>query len=370
VSICHKKHFITYYKDINMNLHLALPLLLVSPIVAHDLDFLNTNHEGIVLDFLKGNRKLEDDLTTDISSQCFSTLERMNDNLVQPTAIYTSFGLDYGTNATAVETYDTACNERRGQTLTIDFVFGDECNSPVMIMLDVINYYQCLHQTYCTEGDVNAYANWIREGYANNAPSQPCGVSITVESDGGGGLEGDDFFGDDITDDALGDDFFGDERPDVPETCLNDMMQIFWNFDWKEEFDPAEYTGYTGDITALEVFTVLCESEAGRVVLVSTDNNNIKCTDPVLSSSPVCVAASCNDDDAETTINFIIQSEDSSEDSADNDDGCGSVTASIDDVSGGPSLKSSKSAKGSKSSKASKSVKGSKSSRSPLRKVV
>lgn len=113
------------------------------------------------------------------------------------------------------------------------------------------------------------------------------GATGTVESDG--------------VDEQQGDDPF--EVPDVLETYFENMLQIFLASDACEDFSPAEFTE---DSAALEGFTCLSESEAGRVVLRTTNYYNSRCAEPELSSSPVCVAASCNDDDAKVTINFIL----------------------------------------------------------------
>ena len=380
-----------------MNIHLtALFLLVVASVAvgtAHELNssnFNNHNNKGKAQheDFLKFDRKLQEDdlfILDFMSAQCLYGTAQMQGNVVPysegmqsadvPMGFFLVFLLiilqvdraslkdvtgesevpgdsrrklrfdnpechlfDFGTNATAVEAFSTACNGMGGQTLTINAYGSASC--------EVVSYFlrhpACLARGLCSKEDVSGFATFFA------TPTLPvedslCEYEVAVVSDGGN-EEGDS----DI------------QLPDVPGTCFADMVKttFLYNDVYEDimEYVIDESTGeFTGNNTALEIFTDLCESKDGRLIQASiykyyytpsntTSNNDYssECDRNVISSVPLCVAASCNDEHAELVLNVFLQ------DTFNNPDlPCQHVTMTIDGTSG----PSSKSTKGSKSSK-------------------
>ena len=397
-----------------MNVYLtALFLLLVAPVAARDLDFLNLNRKGKAHDFLKFNRNLEEgsggddedsggafpklvcwiasakvvqgdqDLQTMfyragdgagaalikriviIVASVIGTVrnnpgypierevetsvrEGLSETQVQGflyprRSLECSAGLyDFGTNATAVEAYDTACKERGGQTLTINAYGSATCAISYFL-----RYPVCLDARLCSEEDVSEYADFFATMVLPSSlvgNDTLCEYTATVVSDGGNG---------EVSDDS--------QLLSVPETCVADMVNIFFFSvllyrDFFIEFVIDQSTGeFSGNNTALEIFTELCQSELGRVVRASTTHHSGECDRPDLSSVPICVASTCDAEHSELVFNFLLNN-------VILNDGC-KKTATFEGA-GGPSSKSTKrrskasKAPNDKWSKASKSTKG------------
>lgn len=159
---------------------------------------------------------------------------------------------DVGTNATAVEAFSTACNVMGGQTLTINVYGSASCE----LFSYFLRYNSCLAGGHCSEEDVSGFANFFA---ADTLPVEDslCEYEVAVVSDGGN-EEGDGNL----------------QLPDVPGTCFGDMVKtaFFDNDVYKDIMDYVidESTGeFSGNNTALEIFTDLCESKDGRVIRAS-----------------------------------------------------------------------------------------------------
>merc|ERR1711957_874040 len=128
----------------------------------------------------------------------------------------------------------------------------------------------------------------------------------------------------------------GDLGISASDVCIESMTEIFFSSDVYEYFDATildEETGeFTGDLEALGIFSNECESTDGRVVL-GTIAYDDECDEASFSSVPMCVAKSCDNEEASSFIEFLTElgAFDASE--------CVDVTVSITEI------KSTKSAK-------------------------
>jgi len=254
----------------------------------------------------------------------FSLLEGIEDlPVVAPGVTVTDdfeFEFDFGADNEAVDAYISACAELGGQNIVIDADYSDGCDSS-----DFINWNQCVG-SLCDQDDINFFG----PSFADPPPT--CTVSTEVRS-----LDG----------------LSGDLGISASDVCIESMTEIFFSSDVYEDFDATildEETGeFTGDLEALGIFSNECESTDGRVVL-GTIAYDDECDEASFSSVPMCVAKSCDNEEASSFIELIYELVNPE---------CVDVTVSITEI------KSTKSAKKKKSKKAGKSGKGEKSSKAP-----
>merc|ERR1740139_1096011 len=211
----------------------------------------------------------------------FSLLEGIEDlPVVQPGVTVTDdfeFEFDFGADNEAVDAYISACAELGGQNIVIDADYSDGCDSS-----DFINWNQCVG-SLCDQDDINFFG----PSFADPPPT--CTVSTEVRS-----LDG----------------LSGDLGISASDVCIESMTEIFFSSDVYEDFDATildEETGeFTGDLEALGIFSNECESTDGRVVL-GTIAYDDECDEASFSSVPMCVAKSCDNEEASSFIELIYE---------------------------------------------------------------
>jgi len=285
----------------------------------------------------------------DVSPLCFlsffSLLDDMEDlETPEPGLVLTNddigFALDFDADKDAVDAYASACVEAGGQYIVMDVDFSAACGEP-----DYLDLPLCLG-ALCDQDDIDSFG-----GIVAGTPDIPnCSVSTEVKStDGSSGI-------------AIS----------ASDACIESMTQIFFYETVYDNFDEAivdEDTGeFTGDVEALGMFGDECESTGGRIVL-GTMVFNDGCEEDGFSSVPMCVAVTCDNEEATSYIEFMYNL------GLFEDDECGDVTVTLTEIESdsdtsskskkSKSKKAAKSAKGIKSTKATKSAKGEKSTKTP-----
>jgi len=234
--------------------------------------------------------------------------------------------------------------EAGGQNIVIDVDYSDTCMAP-----DLLNLPLCVGNM-CNQDDIDSFGD-----VGAIAPDIPnCSASSEVTSlDGTTGLD-----------------------IDASEVCIDSMTNIFFESNVYDEFDEAildEDTGeFTGDLSALAIFSDECELTGGRLVLGTVVYND-GCEEDGISSVPMCVAKTCDNEEAVNYMEFFFGATAFEPD-------CGDVTVGLAEMDTSSkstknkskktikskknkSTKAPKHAKGNKSTKAQKHAKGNKSTK-------